>query len=398
MTDPNVLKELENIDIDKLKADREKNRFKLEKEQKELEQLKEDYIKYSSKTKDRESELRSHILNLSSKIRIRDVDQIKSSIKELHSQILDNINDIQSKVRHEITEKKKDIENRINIRLMDSEYRHQIILDEKVKEHENVLKTYHKYTEEMIKIKSNFENIKEKCNKFEKENEDLKKNIDELEKKNQKYKLDLMNLKKINNNVKTEFNFKKGDNDLVYENVSQNVTIGGNNTSNPNLLNLDKFNPTYTDAEKKIRTSINFRNNNFFEEKDNFDVESTVKELLKDKEFCKKNNNSGNAFAALLDILDNSRRKLHKLKKENKELLDNKTVLQLAVDRIIKTLKNRTITETTRNSAEYSIYLSKEDRKRFIDLIMADAEVLKIFNDETLPTISIIDRKIPLNK
>lgn len=143
---------------------------------------------------------------------------------------------------------------------------------------------------------------------------------------------------------------------------------------------------------------MNFRNNNFFEEKEYMDVEQIVKDLLKDTNFYKKNNNSCNAFAALLDILDNSRRKLQKLKRENKDLVENKTVLQLSVERIIKALKNRTITETTKNSAEYSIYLSKEDRKRFIDMIMADGEILKIFNDETLPTISIIDRKIPLNK
>lgn len=400
LTDPAILKELEGIDIDKLKADRERNRLKLEKEQKELEQLKEDYMKYTSKTKDRESELRSHILNLSSKIRIRDVEQVKSSIKDLHSQILDNINDIQNKVRHEISEKKKDIENRINIRLMDSEYRHQIVLDEKVKEHENVLKSYHKYTEEMIKIKSNFENIKEKCNKFEKENEELKKNIEELEKKNQKYKLDLMNLKKINNNVKNELNLKKGEPE-GNGNMSPNNSIGAFNTNTSHMFNKKKSLQSQhglSIKDKGLRTSSYFRSNFTVEKDKEVDIEQTVKELLTDKNFYKQNENSGKAFAALLDILDNSKIKLNKLRKEYKELVENKTALQVAVEKIIKTLKNKTISDFTKSKSEFSIYLSKDDRKKFIELIMTDEEILKIFHDETLPTINIIDRKIKMDR
>lgn len=394
LSDTSILKGLENIDLDKLKADRERNRIKLEKEQKELDQLKEDYLKYTTKTKDRELELRSHILNLSSKIRIRDVNQVKSSINDLHSQIIGNINHIQTKVRHEITEKKKDIENRINIRLMDSEYRHQIVLDEKVKEHENVLKTYHKYTEEMIKIKSNFEIIKEKCNKFEKQNDELKKKIDELEKKNLKYKLDLMSLKKISNNVKNELSIKKGI--IENDNVSQNLSIGGQNAANINsFLSLKKKANLRTDdfSKTKLKSATNFKKN-LIEEKEIFDVEQTVKELLTDKNFYVKNNNSSNAFAALLDILDNSKIKYKKLKKDHEEIIENKTALQQCVERIILNLKNKTISESGKNKTEYCIYLSKDDRKKFIDNIMTDEEILRIFQDDTLPTINIIDRKI----
>jgi len=129
-------------------------------------------------------------------------------------------------------------------------------------------------------------------------------------------------------------------------------------------------------------------------EKEGFDAEETVKELLTDKDFYKNNQTSGNAFSALLDILENSRTKLRKMKNDYEDQVDNKTSLQISVEKIIKNLKNKTLSETVSKKPEYSIYLSKDDRKRFIDLIMSDEEVLKIFQDETLPTINIIDRKI----
>ena len=112
------------------------------------------------------------------------------------------------------------------------------------------------------------------------------------------------------------------------------------------------------------------------------------------KNFYVKNNNSSNAFAALLDILDNSKIKYKKLKKDHEEIIENKTALQQCVERIILNLKNKTISESGKNKTEYCIYLSKDDRKKFIDNIMTDEEILRIFQDDTLPTINIIDRKI----
>ena len=81
-------KEYENIPIEKFRLDKEKSQREFNSLQKELDNLKLEYIKTKERTKDRENELRQHINNLLLKYRTRDPQINLKNIKEHKEQIL----------------------------------------------------------------------------------------------------------------------------------------------------------------------------------------------------------------------------------------------------------------------------------------------------------------------
>ena len=132
-----------------------------------------DELKNSQRTK----EFREYIDQISSKYSSRDFSNHKENINSIFNQIMQNISLISEKSKTDITAKKKDIENRVNIRLMDSEFKHKTELKEAIKEQENFLRNVNSMTQEMNKIKDNFDAIKKKINFFFTKNDELKRMI-----------------------------------------------------------------------------------------------------------------------------------------------------------------------------------------------------------------------------
>ena len=204
------------------------NSIKIEKETclVELGKLKDEYENlcrifdqefFDIQTNTREKELRNHISNLSERVFTRDVDRIKYNMNDLCGEISKNIDTIHIKVKNEITEKKKDIENRINIRIMDAEYKNKMVLESKVREQESKLRGLHSITNEMTKIKNNYEKITKKIEMLNYNNNQLSKKINEQKLISNNMKKDMMNIKIINKDLTKKLSINNGlnDNDLI---------------------------------------------------------------------------------------------------------------------------------------------------------------------------------------
>ena len=202
-------KEFEGISLDKFKAEKEKSQREYAQLKKELEILKEEYEKTKIRTKDRENELRGHINNLLIKYRTKDPELNIQNINELGGQILANIKTLEEQTKIDIKEKKKDMETRIKLRLVDSEINYNRELEKKVKEQQEVLKSLHEFTQDMKRIKDNYNSIKEKADNFLKENDFYRNEIKKYEEKNEELKNEIMKLKHENNKMNIKLMGKK---------------------------------------------------------------------------------------------------------------------------------------------------------------------------------------------
>ena len=204
-------KEFEGISLDKFKAEKEKSQREYLQLKKELEILKEEYEKTKIRTKERENELRGHINNLLIKYRTKDPELNIKNINELSGQILSNIKTLEEQTKIDIKEKKKDMETRIKLRLVDSEINYNKELEKKIKEQQEILKSLHEFTQDMKRIKDNYNSIKEKADNFLKENDFYRNEIKKYEEKNEELKNEIMKLKHENNkmNIKIMGNQQK---------------------------------------------------------------------------------------------------------------------------------------------------------------------------------------------
>ena len=67
---------------------------------------------------------------------------------------------MEEQTKIDIKEKKKDMETRIKLRLVDSEINYNKELEKKVKEQQEILKSLHEFTQDMKRIKDNYNSIK----------------------------------------------------------------------------------------------------------------------------------------------------------------------------------------------------------------------------------------------
>ena len=110
-------KEYENIPVEKFRLDKEKTQREYNQLQKDLINLKDDFIKTKERCKDRENELRQHINNLLLKYRTRDPQVNLRNMKELEEQIMHNIQTLEEQSKQDIREKKKRYGNQNKIKI-----------------------------------------------------------------------------------------------------------------------------------------------------------------------------------------------------------------------------------------------------------------------------------------
>ena len=373
-----------NLVLTHLSSEKEFYTNEVSKTEKELMSLTADYVKYVNKTKDRESELRTHISSLSEKIRIKDIGKVKSAMNELQRQIIDNISEIENLKRKEINKKKTDIENRINLRIMDSEFRFKNILSKKLDEQDNMLRSLVEYTKEMEKIRENYENIRKKSENLSKENKGCRTNIKELELKNSKIKIELTNLKKYFNYVclKIQKNGKLDD-------------------SNHNPLYLSQNNTKdHTDNDPKEKIS---QNNPFSVQADLV----TIKNLLQNENFIKNYPRSSSIISSLANILENLKLRINKSKSEF-EIMTNTNKLQEKVIELTKPFKLKTFNNTFNNfpkrnsfidtnNLKNQVALNKELREDLIDSLIKDPDIINMVYGEKIPDSILFKKRLLLN-
>ena len=421
-------KEFEGISLDKFKAEKEKSQREYLQLKKELEVLKEEYEKTKVRTKDRENELRGHINNLLIKYRTKDPEQNIKNINELSGQILSNIKTLEEQTKIDIKEKKKDMETRIKLRLVDSEINYNKELDKKVKEQQDILKSLHEFTQDMKRIKDNYNSIKEKADNFLKENDFYKNEIKKYEEKNEDLKNEIMKLKHLNNkmSIKLMGNKEKEkeekddfgeDDDNIDTNNLINNEIYDYNVNNEDLNKIKKVMKTKFEKEKvqnfnrkmklkgetfTVKDIISANNKNY----SNISIEKII-ELLSDENYVNKHYRECSVIASLLNIYEKANKKITSLNKEYNKLLDHHPIYDRLIT-LIQELKSKEINNRIKTVSKlsrrvvneilgnYIITMKKDQRKELIKIITEDEQIINFIQQDKLPHIMNRDRQIKI--
>ena len=421
-------KEFEGISLDKFKAEKEKSQREYIQLKKELEVLKEEYEKTKVRTKDRENELRGHINNLLIKYRTKDPELNIQNINELSGQILTNIKTLEEQTKIDIKEKKKDMETRIKLRLVDSEINYNKELDKKVKEQQDILKSLHEFTQDMKRIKDNYNSIKEKADNFLKENDFYKNEIKKYEEKNEDLKNEIMKLKHINNKMSIKLmGNKEKEKEEKNENIFDDDDIDTNNlinneiydykVNNDDLNNIKKIMKTKFDKQKvqtfnrkmklkgetfTVKDIISSNNKQY----NNISIEKII-ELLSDENYVNKHYRECSVIASLLNIYEKANKKITSLNKEYNKLLDHHPIYDRLIT-LIQELKSKEINNRIKTVSKlsrrvvneilgnYIITMKKDQRKELIKIITEDEQIINFIQQDKLPNIMNRDRQIKI--
>jgi len=422
-------KEFEGISLDKFKAEKEKSQREYSQLKKELEVLKEEYEKTKVRTKDRENELRGHINNLLIKYRTKDPQQNIKNINELSGQILSNIKTLEEQTKIDIKEKKKDMETIIKLRLVDSEINYNKELDKKVREQQDILKSLHEFTQDMKRIKDNYNSIKAKADNFLKENDFYRNEIKKYEEKNEELKNEIMKLKHLNNKMsiklmgskeKEDGNDEKNfgeDEDNIDPNVLINNEIYDYNVNNEDLDKIKKVMKSKFEKQKvqnfnkkmklkgqtfTVKDIASTTNKNY----SNISIEKII-ELLSDENYVNKHYRECSIIASLLNIYEKANKKITVLNKEYNKLLDHHPIYDRLIT-LIQELKSKEINNRIKTVSKlsrrvvneilgnYIITMKKEQRKELIKIITEDEQIINFIQQDKLPNIMNRDRQIKI--
>ena len=423
-------KEFEGISLDKFKAEKEKSQREYAKLKKELEILKEEYEKTKIRTKDRENELRGHINNLLIKYRTKDPELNIQNINELGGQILANIKTLDEQTKIDIKEKKKDMETRIKLRLVDSEINYNRELEKKVKEQQEVLKSLHEFTQDMKRIKDNYNSIKEKADNFLKENDFYRNEIKKYEEKNEELKNEIMKLKHENNkmNIKLMGNKQKKLEEEKDENKlwEDSEHIDTNNLVNEGVYEYNIKNDDFDKIKKVMKNKFEKDKIQKFNKKmklkadtftvkdiissnkkyDNITIEKII-ELLSDENYVNKHYRECSVISSLLNIYEKANKKITSLNREYNKLIDHHPIYDRLIT-IIQELKSKEINNRIKTVSKlsrrvvneilgnYIITMKKDQRKELIELITEDEEIINFIQQDKLPNIMNRDRQIKI--
>ena len=392
-------KEYENIPVEKFRLDKEKTQREYNQLQKDLINLKDDFIKTKERCKDRENELRQHINNLLLKYRTRDPQLNLKNMKELEEQIMYNIQTLEEQSKQDIREKKKDMETRIKLRLIDSEINYNRELDKKVKEQQEILKALHEFTTDMQKITNNYNSIKDKAEYYLKENTMYKIEINDLEEKNEKLKSEIMKLKHMNNKMSIKL-MNKGINeediDEMENNFSKNMKVKFENEQK------EKFRNKMKEKAKRNTGIINENKSIKLNGNEVISIDKIV-ELLSDEDFVSKNYRECSVISNLLNIYEKTSKKINKLNNEYEKLIDRHPIYDRLVQ-LIQQLKSKEINTKIKSINQmskrvinellgnYIITMKKDQRKELIELLINDEEITNLIYNEKLPNIMNRDR------
>ena len=392
-------KEYENIPVEKFRLDKEKTQREYNQLQKDLINLKDDFIKTKERCKDRENELRQHINNLLLKYRTRDPQVNLRNMKELEEQIMHNIQTLEEQSKQDIREKKKDMETRIKLRLIDSEINYNRELDKKVKEQQEILKALHEFTTDMQKITNNYNSIKDKAEYYLKENTMYKIEINDLEEKNEKLKSEIMKLKHMNNKMSIKL-MNKGINeediDEMENNFSKNMKVKFENEQK------EKFRNKMKEKAKRNTGIINENKSIKLNGNEVISIDKIV-ELLSDEDFVSKNYRECSVISNLLNIYEKTSKKINKLNNEYEKLIDRHPIYDRLVQ-LIQQLKSKEINTKIKSINQmskrvinellgnYIITMKKDQRKELIELLINDEEITNLIYNEKLPNIMNRDR------
>lgn len=416
------LKDAETLDYWHLKVDKDRLSHKINEAKNILDRLRQDYGHYFDKTNSRETQIRKHIENLDY-VHAENIDKVKQDVASLIEDVNNNINVIEQKMKHDIDDKKRDIENRLNIRLMDSEYSHRVLLENKIQEQESFMRTLHSFTTEIIKIQNNYKKSKNQVISLLVNNEVLEDNITKNKKITEKLLKEMTNLKSVIFSIKNEiylvYKLKNEENNLkdkeeafnlklkkiknrqLYDSPKNNPISTGNkfemqkNMIRNSMMKINLNNPS------KSKTQLGFFNNNLNKEYKllKYHLESELLSVLKNKnvymELISKFPRIEQSLKHLCNIMFGLSQKIQKVNKFIHFNTECTNILKSTVYKITKSIKKQNYVEAYDKIADNKeIYLDKNFRKRFINSLVSNQDILELFNDEKYPNITISNRHL----
>jgi hypothetical protein len=396
--------EFENVKLSELFDEKDPLYIEYLRAEAEYEKLKSDLQTFRKKARLRENELRTHIFELSEKLKVRDVNRLKTNMNQLKDEIIGNINIITERTRDEIMSRKGEISKRTQTRLMDTEVRHQNILSERVRDQDDIVKNLNDYTREMEKVSSNYTSIKRKVETLTKENTGYKIMIREYELKNEKLKIELSRLKKLMVMLKLKVGKSLTENELKSYDSNNNTLIEKNNTQLSENKNLEDLKSIEQDF------SNNDDDESYTKKKyPNLTIEK-ISEILSNENFLKNHPRSSAVISSLANILENSKIRVNKLTKEVENHRQSTEVTNMVLE-VMKNSKINLVSSDDYNvqkifkkSKSHSlvfkneVYMSRDQRKQFINNLVNNPGIQNIIHNENFPSASIITRKIVIPK
>jgi hypothetical protein len=321
------------------------------------------------------------------------------------------------------------METRIKLRLVDSEINYNKELDKKVREQQDILKSLHEFTQDMKRIKDNYNSIKAKADNFLKENDFYRNEIKKYEEKNEELKNEIMKLKHLNNKMsiklmgskeKEDGNDEKNlgeDEDNIDPNVLINNEIYDYNVNNEDLDKIKKVMKSKFEKQKvqnfnkkmklkgqtfTVKDIASTSNKNY----SNISIEKII-ELLSDENYVNKHYRECSIIASLLNIYEKANKKITILNKEYNKLLDHHPIYDRLIT-IIQELKSKEINNRIKTVSKlsrrvvneilgnYIITMKKEQRKELIKIITEDEQIINFIQQDKLPNIMNRDRQIKI--
>jgi non-specific serine/threonine protein kinase len=201
--------EIANLDLSTLQIDITKAKIELENSKLELLKLKKFYENFNVEEKSRESEIRSEIKWFNKTLHNRDLNSIRSTTENLYNDIIENITLINDRVQEDIEDKKMQLHLKTENLFDFTNLKNNNFLKKTLKSQEGMVKILYTFTQEMGKIRGNYENIRKRIQKFNETNFKYNCKIEEESLKMEKIKSGMMKYKiKIN---KLKMNTKTND-------------------------------------------------------------------------------------------------------------------------------------------------------------------------------------------
>lgn len=168
-------------------------RKNLDRDKRELDSLKNDCRFFNKSVITDEDNIRERIVSTSIILHSNDQVKTKEFLEAIYDELMRNISLIYDNTREDLLDRKEEMEKRIENRLFNTDNKFMDVLNEKVHEHEKMSRSLHSMTQDMTKIKENYNRIIKRTNEYKFSITDYSNKLEEEEKK---WKLQILELKK----------------------------------------------------------------------------------------------------------------------------------------------------------------------------------------------------------
>lgn len=269
--------EIANLDLPGLLVDITKAKHERETVKLQLFKIKKFYENFNTEEKTRESEIRGEIKWFNKTLHNRDINQIRMTTENLYSDIIDNINLINVRVQDDIENRKVQLHLKTENLFDFTSLQNNNFLKNTLKSQEGMIKILYNFTQEMGRIRSNYENIRRRIKTYNELNFKFTTRIEEETLKIEKIKSDMMKYKiklnKLKTNTKTNdlkkiLNKEKRQRRMKVKsdlnNINNKLYLSNNNEDNEHNLQRSKEGSNHSNEDcKNYAPDIKILNNQF---------------------------------------------------------------------------------------------------------------------------------------